>query len=70
MIRRNMFLIIFLTLILFIFQITDAFNSSATLLTETYKEQGLTVDNVENVVDKAAEVRLVISNHYLLLFSL
>ncbi|XP_066917443.1 charged multivesicular body protein 7-like [Clytia hemisphaerica] len=35
--------------------ITDAFNSSATLLNQTYKKQGLTVEHIESVIDKAAE---------------
>lgn len=35
--------------------ITDAFNSSASLLNNTFSEQGLTVEAVENAMDKVTE---------------
>lgn len=47
-------------------QITDAFDSSATLLNHAYRKQGLTVDAVDDVMEKTAEVAYYL---HLVLFS-
>jgi len=41
--------------------ITDAFNSSASLLNQSYKVQGLTTDRIDEVFDKAQEAKEMVT---------